>query len=128
MTQAALFIGLVILLQGVLGLAMPEAFVGIVQAFQTPPVVYLAAVIRVVFGVVLFLAAPASRMPVALRILGAAIVLGGLLTPLFGMQFSELVLGWWAHGGGALVRVWAAVSLVIGLFITYAVARRNRVA
>lgn len=128
MTQAALVIGLAIGLQGVLGLAMPDAFFRVVQAFQAPPMIYLAAAIRVAVGVVLFGAAPSSRIPFALRCLGAAIVIGGLLTPVFGVQFAEVILGWWAQGGSPVVRAWAMASLAIGAFVTYAVAGRWRVA
>jgi len=56
MAIAALLIGLLIAAQGVLGLAAPELFASVVMAFQTPPVIYLAAVIRIAFGVVLVLA------------------------------------------------------------------------
>ena len=122
MTHAAFLIGLLIVAQGVLGLIAPEMFADLVRAFQTPPVIYLAAVIRIVFGVVLVLAAGTSRVPVGLRCLGVLIVIGGLLTPLLGVQFAKVVLDGWSQGGPATIRVWAAVGLAIGAFVTYAVA------
>ena len=128
MRIAALSIGLLIVAQGILGLFAPDLFVGLVRAFQTPPVIYVAAVIRFVFGVVLFRVAPLSRAPTALRGLGALIAIGGLLTPFIGIPFARIVLGWWSDGGPAIVRVWAAAALLLGAFIVYATLPVRRAA
>jgi hypothetical protein len=118
---AALIIGLAIAAQGVFGLAAPEAFLNALTFVQTPPVIYVAAVIRLAFGVVLFRVAPASRTPTILRVLGSLIVLGGLLTPFFGVRIGHAILSSWAVGGPGVVRVWAGVSLALGVFIVYSV-------
>jgi hypothetical protein len=81
MLTAARLIGLLIVAQGILGLAYPDLFFRLVQAFQVPPVIYLAAVVRVVFGVVLFLVAGAARASIGLRILGGLIAVWGALSP-----------------------------------------------
>src|SRR5688572_18819240 len=96
MPIAAVSIGLLIVAQGVVGLAVPDLFVGIVRTFQEPPVLYIAAAIRFAFGVVLFRAAPLSRTPIVLRVLGSLIALGGLLTPFVGVSLARVVLGWWS--------------------------------
>jgi len=119
---AALFIGLAIAAQGVFGIAAPDVFLSALRYIQTPPVIYLAAAIRVVFGVVLFRAAPASRAPRVLRVLGFLIVIGGLLTPFFGVRIGHAILDWWSAGGPPLIRAWAGFSLALGVFIVYAVA------
>jgi hypothetical protein len=115
---AALAIGLLIVVQGIVGLAVPEIFVGIVRTFQAPPVIYFAALIRFVFGVVLFTAAPRSRAPLVLRVLGLLISVGGLLTPFVGVSLARVILGWWADP--VIVRVWAAAALCLGVLIVYA--------
>ncbi len=107
MLIAALLIGILIVAQGILGLATPNLFVALVRAFQEAPVIYAAAVVRFVFGAVLFFAAPASRVPLALRGLGALIALGGLLTPFVGVSFARMVLGWWSEGSATVVRTWS---------------------
>lgn len=128
MALVALLIGLLIAVQGILGIAAPDAFLSIVRFFQTPPVIYLAAALRVVFGVVLVRAAPASRAPKVLRVLGFIIAVGGLVTPFVGVRAGHVILDWWSAGGPALVRVWAGVSLALGAFIVYAVAPNRRAA
>jgi len=128
MSIAALSIGLLIVAQGILGLVAPDLFVALVRTFQEPPVIYAAAVIRFVFGVVLFRVAPFSRAPIALRGLGALVALGGLLTPIIGIPFARVVLGWWSEGGPALVRIWAAGALCLGALIVYATMPVRRAA
>ena len=128
MALVALLIGVLIAAQGILGIAAPEVFVRIVRFFQTPPVIYLAAALRVVFGVVLVGVAGASRTPPVLRVFGFLMIIGGLLTPFVGRRAAHVILEWWSEGGPGLVRVWAAAALALGVFIVYAVAPRRSAA
>ncbi len=127
MPVAALAIGLLIIAQSIVGLVAPEFFLRLIQSIQTPPIIYFAAAVRIAFGIVLVLAAPLSRAPIALRILGMLIVLGGVITPFFGVQLAETVLGWWSQSAG-IVRAWAAAALALGVFIVYATAYQQRAA
>jgi hypothetical protein len=126
MALLALLIGLLLVVQGVLGLVAPDVFVTTTRFIQTPPVMYVAAVLRVVFGVVLVCAALGSRAPRFLRVFGFIIVIGGLLTSFVGVWASQHILGWWSASGPALVRVFAGVSLALGVLIIYAVAPHRR--
>jgi len=125
MTIAALVIGLALAAQGIFGIVDPDAFVRLLRVVQTPPVIYGAALVRVLFGVVLFRVAPASRAPIVLRVLGALIVAGGLITPFLGVRIGHAILDSWTAGGPGVVRFWAGFSLALGLFIVYATAPRN---
>ena len=126
MAVLAVLIGALITALGVLGLVWPGAFVSLVRFFQVSPVIYVAAVARVVIGVVLVRAAPASRAPGVLRILGLVVAIGGLLTPFVGVRAADVILGWWASGGPGVVRVWAGFALVLGVIILLAAAPRRR--
>jgi hypothetical protein len=127
MRVAAVVIGLLVVAQGIAGLVAPEFFLRLIQLIQTPPNIYFAAVVRVAFGIVLVLAAPLSRAPIALRILGWLIAVGGLITPFLGVRLADVILGWWSQGP-AVVRAWAAGALVLGLFIVYATGYKQRAA
>jgi len=122
----ALCISLLLLVQGLIGLAAPDVFAGVVRFMQTSPAIYAAAAVRAAIGIVLLQAASTSRLPIFLRILGGFVLLGGLLTPFVGRQFAEVILDWWSSGGSALVRLFAAVSLALGLVTAYAVAPKPR--
>ena len=127
MPVAALVIGLLIVAQGIVGLVAPGFFLQLIQLIQTPPNIYFAAVVRVAFGVVLILAAPLSRAPIALRLLGGLIVVGGLITPFLGVRLADVILGWWSQGPG-IVRAWATGAMVLGFFIVYATGYKQRAA
>ena len=122
----ALCIALLLLVQGIIGLAAPDLFAGIVRFMQTSPAIYVAAAVRVAVGVVLLQGAYTSRLPIFLRIFGGFVLLGGLLTPFVGRQFAEVILGWWSSRGSALVRLFAPVSLALSFVTAYAVAPRPR--
>lgn len=121
MALVTLLIGLLIAVQGLLGLAAPDLFVRVIRFFQNSPVIYLAAIIRVAVGVALVRAAPASRARRGLQILGIIIVVGGLLTPFVGERAAHVILDSWSAGGPGIVRLWASIALAIGVFILYAV-------
>jgi hypothetical protein len=123
----AFLIGVLLVIQGLVGIVAPDAFVGVVRFFQTPPIVYVAAALRIAIGIVLLCAVTGSRLPIFLRVFGVLIVIGGVLTPFVGVQFAHAILALWASRGPGLVRLFALVSLALGLFTVYAVAptRRN---
>jgi hypothetical protein len=125
---AALLIGVLVMAQGLLGLASPIMLAAVVDTIQLPPVIYMAAAVRVLFGIALVLAASRSRAPKMLRCLGALIFIAGLLTPFFGLQFAQLVLAAWSEGGPSLVRAWASAVLLLGAFVVYANIPSHRAA
>ena len=61
-------------------------------AFLTPAGLYAAAGLRLVLGTALFLAAPTSRTPKMLRILGVVIFVAGLATPLIGIDHARVIV------------------------------------
>jgi hypothetical protein len=123
----ALPVGVLLIIQGLLGILAPDVFVGVVRLFQSPSMIYVAAALRIAIGSVLLCAVTGSRLPMFLRIFGALIVIGGVLTPFVGVQFAHTILAFWSSRGPGLVRLFALVSLVLGLLTLYAVSpmRRN---
>ncbi len=104
----------------------PGFFLRTIAAIQTPPVIYVAAAVRIAIGIVLVLAASESRLPKLLKGFGILVTIGGLLTPLLGVRFGRVVLGWWSAGGSSVIRGWAIAALLLGAFVTYAVWPRQR--
>jgi len=120
MTLVALIICLLLSAVGAVGVASPPRLLAFVRSFQTPMGLYYAAAIRVVLGVALFFAAPDSRAPELIRILGIFIGVMGLITPFFGVDRFRRLLDWWSEQGTAFVRVWALLALALGLSLVYA--------
>jgi hypothetical protein len=122
----ALLFGLVAAGVGMLAFAAPERFLTGVRVFETPLGLYGAAAIRVVFGIALLGAAPASRAPRALRVLGAVVLLAGLLTPFVGVERARAIMDWWSARGAGFMRLWAAVAVAFGAFVVHAVRPARR--
>ncbi len=121
MTLVALIICLLTSAFGALGIASPSRLLGVVRYLQTPVGLYFAAGIRVLLGVALLFAAPTSRAPGLILILGVAIIVIGVITPFFGLERFRRLLDWWSAQGSAFVRGWAVLALVFGLSLAYAI-------
>jgi uncharacterized membrane protein YhfC len=117
-------VGVLILVLGAKGAIAPADFVETVTFFQSPPMLYIAAVVRVAVGVVLIVAAPASRAPVLVRALGVLITIGGLLTPFMGTDIARPILDWWATGL-LIPRIFGIVAIGLGILVLYATRRRG---
>jgi len=120
MTFVALVLSLAVAVLGAIGVASPSRLLAVVRRFQTPAGLYVAMIIRLALGLALFLAAPASRAPDLLRVLGIVIMVAGLITPLFGIERFRRLLDWWAAHGPGFIRLWAACALAFGLLLAYA--------
>lgn len=93
------------------GLVVPAALLAIARPFLSPAGLYAAAGLRPALGTALFVTAPTSRAPQALRIVGVVIFVAGLVTPLLGVERARAIVEWWAAQGSPLMRVWAVVAL-----------------
>ena len=94
--------------------------------FATPGGLYIAAGLRVGIGLVLLLAARGSLTPNLLRVLGVLAFVGGLATPLVGVERVRAILDWCSHQGPIILRLGAAFALALGSFIAYAVLSQRR--
>jgi membrane-bound ClpP family serine protease len=122
MKIVALVLSLFVAALGALGLLSPMRLLHIVRHFQSPVGLYAAGALRVILGGALFFAAPASRAPKVLRILGIIILVAGLFTPLIGVERVHRLVDWWSTQGAVFMRVWAAFALAFGLLLACAVA------
>jgi hypothetical protein len=127
MRVAALIIGLLIAALGLIGVFAPDVLLRLVSMIHLPPALYLAALLRVAFGIIFIVAAPRSRLPTALRILGVIVILAGVLTPFFGAQMAEVALNSGSKNSGT-VRALAGAALAFGGFIVYATGHKSRAA
>ncbi len=120
MTLVALIICLLTSVIGALGIVSPSRLLGVLRYFQTPMGLYFAAGIRVLLGVALLCAAPTSRAPGLIYILGVFIIVVGVITPFFGLERFRRLVDWWSAQGSAFVRGWAVLAFLFGLSLAYA--------
>lgn len=127
MTSLALAVGLFVAAVGIAGIVAPHALQTIARYSITPLGLYVAAAVRVVFGVILIRSAPASRAPGVLRVVGFIALVAGVITPFLGVDRAHAIFDWWSVQGPLLIRLWPALALIFGILIVYAVNPARRI-
>ena len=119
MRRLGLVIGALVILASVISFAAPALRLSVERSVMTPAGLYAIAALRIAIGLVFVLAAPASRAPRTLRVLGLIVIIAGLSTPWFGVDRAQAVLNWVASAGPLLMRLDAVVGIAIGGFLMY---------
>ena len=89
MAAVALLFCLLVAVIGFVGLFWPPRFLDLVRRLTSLQGFYVLAVLRIAFGAALYLAAPASRAPLFLEILGIVLVASGIVTRISNGSFSD---------------------------------------
>jgi len=114
------------LVVGIVGLISPDYGTTVRRAyFGAPLTLYTAAALRMAMGLVVILAAAASRAPRTLRVMGALMFLQGLTAIALGPEHARTVLEFETRQGHAILRLGAAVALASGVFMAYALTGRR---
>ena len=106
---------------GVLGLASPARMVSFVSLWESKTGLWVAFIVRLAFGISLWLVAPASRAPTVLQVLAVVSVVSALVLPLLGVSRFKSMLSWWSSQSPGFMRILSAVALVVGVFILWSV-------
>lgn len=118
MRWLGLAIGALVIVASAISLAAPDLRLSLERLVLTPAGLYAIAAVRIAIGLVCLLAAPASRAPRTLRVLGVIVIIAGLSTPWFGVARSRAVANWMASEP-LLMRLGAVVGMAIGGFLVY---------
>ena len=115
--------GLLIAALGLLGAARPTGLIELLRrAWSTRRGLYLAAGFRVLFGIVLLLAASESAYRVALASLGGLAIATALIGLLMGYQRDLAFIEWWSQRPASFIRVWSLAAIAFGVFLVISVA------
>jgi len=122
MPTVALALSILLAALGTLGIVSPQRLADLARRFLTPGGLYLAAVIRILFGLVLVFTAPNARAPEFVRVIGIISLIAGVMTPLLRVDQHRKILDWWVDRGPLFLRVWSALCLILGLIASPGVA------
>jgi hypothetical protein len=121
MRFAALLVALFSIVVGIVGIISPDYGTMVRrQYFSSPVTLYPAVALRLVMGLVVILAAGASRAPKIMRTLGVVMCLQAVTATVLGPDRARAVLEWETMQGTAILRVGAAVALAAGAFMGFA--------
>ena len=104
---------------GLFGLISPSGLAAFVTRWRSIPGLWTAAIVRLMFGIALWLVAPSSRTPLVLQVLGIVSVAAAVALPLMGFSRYASLLSWWSRGSLAFVRTWCGVAAGAGIFIVW---------
>jgi hypothetical protein len=119
-------LGVLIAAVGLTGVADPSVLFKVGRSLQSPGALYWIAAIRIAFGALLIWAAPASRASRLLRVIGAIVVVAGLITPLIGVERIQAVLTWWENQGRLFMRATPGIAVLLGGLIIYTFSPTRR--
>ncbi len=117
--------GVLVMCFGAWATVQPLGLTQIADVFLTESGLWAAVALRVAFGVLLWVSAPASRMPRTLRVLGALFVLGGLVLPVVGLERMQDIAEWGAARDGSVLRLVALMAIGLGAFIVWSMWPRK---
>ncbi len=120
MTVLAIVFGMLILAVGLVGLASPQKLLTWVRSLESPGGLLIAAGGRLLFAVVLWLAAPASKYPLAMQTLAGVAAFASLVLPLLGQERFAAFVDGFSRSSAAVVRVWLLSAVAFGGFVTWA--------
>ena len=113
-------LGVFVLLVGVWGVLAPSRMVDFVKRFGTKGGLIFAVVIRVIIGLALWFAAPSSRAPLLLQVLGVLAIVAAVALPLMGLERFKALLLWWTKLSPAKQRLNSLFAVAFGAAILWA--------
>ncbi|HEY7188296.1 MAG TPA: SgcJ/EcaC family oxidoreductase [Vicinamibacterales bacterium] len=124
MRIAAVPVALLSIIVGIVGIVSPDRGMTLRRLyFASPGLFYAVVAVRFASGLGLILFAASSRWPFTLRVIGVVVCLQGLAATLLGFDHAHAIMEWEGMQGPTLLRAGAAVSLLTGAFIVFAVTR-----
>jgi membrane-bound ClpP family serine protease len=121
----ALLIASLMILFGLTGVLWPEGLMGLLTYSFTSSGIYVLAVVRMVLGALLLVAAKATRTPKTVRVIGVIIFAAGVATALTSVERAQMLKDWWVSQGPDSLRIAACIPLAVGCFIAGSTVSRR---
>jgi hypothetical protein len=110
--------GVLVMGLGVVGLVRPQSLLDLVEsAWKSPAALHFAIGVRLALGIALIVAAPESRFPQTIRVLGIVALAAAAAGALLGRERLTAFVAWWTEQSPGFVRGWSIVALAFGGFL-----------
>lgn len=104
------------------GVYAPVRLVGLVASvWEKRASLYFAVIVRLILGVLLILAAPVTKFPVAFQALGWLAIVAAIIIPFVGRERLTRFIVWWMERPRVVVRIWCLLGVIFGGFLLYGV-------
>ena len=118
----ALAVALFIFVMGAWGVFAPGSIFAFISGWSSKSGFWLAVLLRLCFGLVLWFAAPDTRSPILLQALGAIAILSAASLPIIGYERFERVLKWWTGHSAFVMRLWSLLATAIGGLVLWSLS------
>ena len=112
-------LGILIMGMGIAVLSNPEILKIVMNFWRQDKRIYLAGAIRLFFGIIFLMTAPACRLAGVIYTLGALMVIGGISIFVIKPALIHKMLDWWKARPPLMVRGMGLVAITLGAFILY---------
>jgi hypothetical protein len=113
-------VGLALILVGIFGIASPQRLADIVQTWSVRGRFLTAVVVRLVIGITFVFAAPATRFPTAILVLGVMALVVAVALMLVGSKRVDALIQWWFRQSAGFTRGWSILAVLLGAVLVYA--------
>ena len=120
MTLLITLFGALIAVAGVGGVFVPGLFRQLLTSMPVRGRYIAAIVIRLVFGLLLFLLADELRYPLVMKILGGISIAAAIGILIMGRDRLDRMIDWWMALGNAVLRIGMLFATAFGAFLVYA--------
>ena len=114
-------LGVLIVVLGALAAIWPGSMPAWGNWWKTPSRIYLAGVLRLALGTTLWVVAPQTDYVVALRVLGGATIVGGVVLFVAGPARIVAMIDWWLDFSASVHRIWGLAAVLVGILLIAAV-------
>lgn len=115
------FIGFVMVVMGTAIVLNPKIFKAVVNFWRQGKNIYLAGVIRLIFGAIFLTASPACRFPLVISVFGVLMVIGGIMIFMIGQKRIQLIFDWWERRPLITIRLMGLVPLALGSLVLFSI-------
>ena len=112
--------GALIALIGLIGIVVPRYFIEVIGNWKSESRFIAAVGIRMVMGVICLSAAPASRMPLVVQVIGIIAIVAAASALLVGRERLDRLIDWWLERPPIIVRMSAAFAAGFGILMVFA--------
>ena len=112
-------IGIALAILGVVMATMPGLMTKVMEYFKVGKRVYGVGVARIIIGALLLLACPSATIVWLPAIIGALIVVSGMLVFALGIERDHRMIDWWESKPEGTRRIGAIIAAVIGVLLIY---------
>ena len=113
-------VGLALVFVGIFGIVSPQRLAATVQAWSAQARFLGAVAIRLFIGIAFLIAAPDTRFPTTILVLGIIALVAAVALIVAGSKRVDTMIQWWFRQPAGFTRAWSILAVLLGGALVYA--------